>query len=287
MLDPKKGMILAAAALIAPLPSKEKVQALKYRPKPVHTFREVLTFLLDGEPSLPMIEQAHDLCKKFRKLEDKEFAKKHTALSELWNGGTALPVHSGGTQGHTVQLSDIKGKPARLAEYNLLLKKKGLDPVKSFNGTLKQLEERIDKLKKSILKDSIKPFKQYPTAVAEGAYRSDEEARSKTGHSVTGRKAQDDKRQAVKDKFIAKRSQTSAGVKADASTPARDKTLLAGDFVSLSDIAKLCGIDPKAARRKARLHARDIAKLEAGKYKFSKANVAKVKAIIQSDGRKA
>lgn len=278
-----KCLILSAAASIKPLPTRETVQRLKHSGKHYHYMRTVLGEMLGAEPSIPLIEATHDHFKKFKKVKDDQFSKKFPDLEALWNDGVAHPVASGGNKGasHVIKLAEIKTVPAMLATLNLLLKQKSLDPIKKWKGSKKQLEQRITKVKSSIEKD-IPPWKVYPTGVAEGAYRDGRQGVVKTGHTSKGKSKSVEKRERINAKHIAKRiagdtQQAATGVKRlpdDASV------------LTLSQIALSVKMDPKTARRKARLYKRDLAKFEVAKYKFDPKDADKVAAIIQRDGRK-
>lgn len=278
-----KCLILAAAASITPLPTRETVQRLKHSGKHFHYMRTVLGELLGGEPSIPHIDATHDHYKKFKKVPDNQFSKKFPELEKLWNDGVANPVASGGNQGatHIIKLSEIKTIPTMLLALNLLLKQKTLSPIKKWTGTKKQLEQRIKKVRESIEKD-IPPWKVYPTGVAEGAYRDGRQGVSKTGHTSKGKSKSVEKRERINAKYIAKRidgdtQQAATGVK----RLPEDASVL-----TLSQIALSVKMDPKTARRKARLYKRDLEKLQIAKYKFDPKDADKVAAIIQRDGRK-
>lgn len=165
-------------------------------------------------------------------------------------------------------------KATVLKQLNALRKKRDMAPLTKNIPTIPVMQERISKLQKAITKDSIKPFKQGPTVVAEGAYANDRDAKHRTGHTSHA---------GTNNKPAAKPGHTAAPSKAKQSTPKASTDGL----ISLSDIAAELKIDAKTARRKARLHGAEIRKLETAKYKFTAANAAKVKALIATDGRKS
>jgi hypothetical protein len=288
-MDTKKVNVLAAVAAMMQLgekaPPKEKVQELKARPRV--SLSDALTHLMAEDVDLKEhVDQGEKFQRKLKKMTDKQVNDAWPNIASLWNGDHAPVIHTGGTQGASIaiKLEEVKTVAAMLATYNLLCKKRGMPIMKSWKGSRKMLEDRVNKLKKAIEQD-IPPFRVYPPAVANGAYKDDEEALRKTGHTTRGKPAHQEKKEKRAAKWVEKQVGKTTEPKATSSKP-REATPK-GDHLTLADVARSINMLPKVARAKARKHAKELKKLEVGgKYKYAHASKAKVAAILQADNRK-
>lgn len=280
MYDKNKRLILAAAHVLDPTPTRDEVQRVRAMGS-VHFMRTALSRLREGSETTENISKVHDICKQWRKLNDAQFNKKYPHLDALWNTGVARPASREG-----IELpKPVHTPPAdRLALLNKLRVKAKLEPLKAWKASRQSLEEAIDKAKKKIASD-IPSFQVHPAVVAEGAYKSTQEAIMKTGHSEAGKSKKVEKNEAKKQRIVEKR--TSHDIKL--SEVKGGKKLVAavkeaGDTITLADIAATLGMLPKVARAKARKNKAKIAKYEikGTKYKFKKGDLKNVTAILEA-----
>lgn len=150
-----------------------------------------------------------------------------------------------------------------------------------------------------------------PTVVAEGAYRSSEEAIAKTGHTTAGKTQTQLKYERAKEKLVnakviniadakkptpvatkkeevAKATTPPAATKKKAAaakkTPGKAET--PKGQITLADIARSINTTPEKARNHARRNAKEIAALQVSKttkYVFPIANKAKVVKLISKE----
>lgn len=301
MQSNKRNTLAVVAALQRkkrPAPTKDAVQQLKAIERT--SIDDAITFFV---PKIKdrlrdqLMHVAEPLAKTFKRKGDAWLRTAHPDLHELWNNG-APPAFSGGNQGAVYHLSlkDLTGKPALLARLNLLRRKRGMDVLTSVKGSKEDLLERIKKLEQSIIADSVSTFPILPTAVAEGAYRSQEEAVAKTAHTMRGKSKSQEKHEKRVAKHIDKRIKASDVSdismvemrgddlrKALQGKPVKGSNKLSPVVIlTLADIARELKMLPKVARQKARKHKKELGKLEtSGKYKYDPKSKAKVVAILR------
>lgn len=162
---------------------------------------------------------------------------------------------------------------AMLAELNTMRAERNQPALKSWKGSTAALEQTINAYK----------VKKVEPAVAEGAYPNAKVAEHSTELKGTDAKARDAIKKANTPKAdgpFKRAAPTQA--KAKATKPAKAKaTKPASDNVSLADIARELGIEPKLARAKAR-RSDEITKLATGDtWAFKPADVVQVKKLLK------
>lgn len=213
-MHPNKRNVLGVIAQLLQkkksLPTHERVQEIKQRERT--SIDDAITLLAKhvktDRQRNDFKSYAEIFAKTFKRWGDSKLREKRPDLHNLWlTPGIPVAVCSGGNQGGTynVKLSDLTSRASLLARINLLRRKKGMSVLKSVTGTKEELEDRIKKLEASIIKDSVPAFKVHPTAVAEGAYRSEEEAVAKTAHTMHGKTRAQVKLEKRNERFIDKR----------------------------------------------------------------------------------
>lgn len=159
-----------------------------------------------------------------------------------------------------------------LVEYNIIREHEGLKPLKSWKqGHLKLVE--------AVALKGVRVTKGAP-AVAEGAYRTEREARHRTGVKITTSNVVQLKPPIPPEVADHQEKQQTAGDKKKGKTP--EPTAQSGEL-HLSIIAESIGMTPRTARIKARAHKEAIRKLEVKgkKYVFPATVKAKVIDILR------
>lgn len=296
MIPSKRNTLAVVQSLLdqqKPAPSREQVQSLKKSPKGVSiktaisALSPLPSFVTEAVATAhnKTIDQAETYAKKFNKLGDKKFNEQYAHLANLWDSDL-VTLYTGGSQGRTkLPMTDPKKQRSQLLnEYNVLLKAKGIATVKTFKGTQLQLQQRIDKLKQSIQVDSIKPWKVYPTAVAKGAYKDEEEAKLRTGHTTSGPSSAVAKQKKQQARFIDQRVQTPSKSKSTRPTA----NLSTGDVFRIVDLAREHALNPKALRKKSKLerYRVQLEPLQVGKHLYPIRSKGVVLRILTQDSRR-
>lgn len=155
-----------------------------------------------------------------------------------------------------------------LVELNTLRAARGQSSLKSWKGSTAALEQTINAYK----------VKKVEPAVAEGAYPNAKVAEHSTELKGTDAKARD----VIKKANTPKPEKAAKPAKVAKAKPAKAKAAKpTSDHVSLADIARELGIEPKLARAKAR-RSDEITKLATGDtWAFKPADVAAVKKLLK------
>lgn len=284
--------------------TREEVQRLRGMSK--LNYKSAMQFLrgaTEADDLFTLIESAKSFAKKLRTYDEAAFKKRLPHLNDMYaiipkGADFKSKVHA--PEDAVAAQIPIK---VHLVTLNALLRQRNLKPLATWRGTHAAILERIAKVRKAMEQDRS-DVQRVPTVVANGAYKSDEEAFAKTGHRTSGRNKGDDKHDARKARFIAsrieplpepktynlkgsdiKKGKFSAAIKTAKSkrgTPITSK----GPTVHLREIAAALNIEAKVARHKARRYATELQKLEVGKYTYPKEKIDAVKAILNADNRK-
>lgn len=275
--------------------TRSQVQALRAMPK--INYLTALKFLMS--PKIvddDVLVSAKAFAKKLKAYDGVAFKRRLPALNDMY---AIIPSAANfKSRVHAPEPTQVPQVPIKvhLVTLNALLKQRGLKPLAVWSGTRNAIEERIVKVRKAMEQDRS-DVQRAPTVVAEGAYKSDEEAFAKTGHRFGGRRKKDEKDDARKNRFIAGRieklptpthsthSLKLSELKGGKQLAAKVKAIK-GDTITLSEIAAALNIDAKVARHKARRYVGDLKQYEVAKYIYPKAKAEAVKAILNSDNRK-
>lgn len=144
-----------------------------------------------------------------------------------------------------------------LKQLNAARKKLKLPPFKSWKGSRAQLETRLQLTLSAIIahKDARQRSKvavaRAPTVVAEDAYRTPTEALNATGHTTKGLHKGRVKDRARLERYVNGKQRPEANGHVSKTDT--------GDTITLADVAREQGVDPRVARAKARRHADIIA----------------------------
>lgn len=298
MLNEKRiaaAVLSAMSDLKVVLPTRDVVQ--RYRTTPAKSTQKALEALAPwakDETSTMLrdkiLERASDNLKAFRKLSDNAWSQKYPHLAELWRADVAAPVFSGGNVGKSRIAPTVVTTKELLAQLNALCKKRNLPPYKTWKGSRKQLEQKIEKVKAAILADSVPAFPSLKTVVANGAYKSSREAVKKTGHTESGPSKTHERNEAKKQRIVAKHVAGTTNRFQIVAHPDGKKTAhLAGKtpgVVTLAELARQNNGDPKQWRQKARKRKKELERFEVAQYAYELKSAAAVLAIMQQDGRK-
>lgn len=193
------------------------------------------------------------------------------------------------TGNHALTQESPMSTTEKLNELNTLRAARNQAPLKSWKGSTAALDQTITAYK----------TKKVEPAVAEGAYANERQAEASTGLKGTHQKKRDaiakanvrhdslDDRAAAADKANAPKPEKGsmaqhAKNKKDIKQAARaGKKQATSNLVSLADIAREIGIEPKLARAKAR-RSDELTKMAKGdSWAFAPADVKKVKELLK------
>lgn len=264
-----------------------------------HNFKSAFEALMPSDVSAgdaqAVAESVREWSATLKPYNDESFRKKFTDIHELvaeWSPGAAF---SSKIKPDDVPPPPPKPKPALITAKQLLPTLNGLlklqkkPTLKSWKGSREALEKRIDATRAEV-EAHKPPTKNGHTVVAEGAYKTEEEAFARTGHRTNGKTKKMVKDEKRKERFIEKRITPTGRVpSANSAITNRPKKGEAKDYITLADVARTLNMQPKVARGKGRRYAKELLKLQIdkdSKYKYAPANAEAVAKILKDDGRK-
>lgn len=288
-------VLLAMRDNHVPLPERAAVLLLR---KDKQNFKTVLEALLpkdiSADDARAVTESIREWSATLKPYTDDTFRKKFTDIHEL------VALAAGAAFVSKIKAEDVPtpvpAKPAMIKAVQLLPTLNGLlrllkrPTLKSWKGSREALEKRIDDTRRQL--EALPPPapKKAQTVVAEGAYKTEEEAFARTGHRTNGKTKKMIKDEKRKERFIKARIEPTSSHTLKASELKGVKaTKPKGDVVTLADVARTLNMQPKVARGKGRRYAKELLKLQIdkdSKYKYPPSNAEAVAAILREDGRK-
>lgn len=178
----------------------------------------------------------------------------------------------------------------RYAQLKALLESKIVYPgmtKKQIAARNAELEKEAEKLRAELgVKEVIARITTpAPTVVAKGAYRSQEEAMAKTGHTTNGKTKTQAKYEAKKakmvDKAVAAKSAPPKAAPKSKTSPTKKRDIAAGE-ISLAQIGETMKKTAKAVRAMARKHKKELTRLELRKYVYSSKDKLKIITVLGS-----
>lgn len=164
----------------------------------------------------------------------------------------------------TVQSLEKRQMSLMLSELNTIRVAEGKPPLKAWKKSKAALEE--------LLKSTGVTFSKGETVVADGAYKNDREAEARTGFTTHGKTKTRAKIELQRERYASKQAATTtpkhsksalANLKPKAREPMpRTKERIPSNSLTLGDIAKALGIEPKKARAKYRKDPKPFVALE-------------------------
>jgi uncharacterized small protein (DUF1192 family) len=178
--------------------------------------------------------------------------------------------------------------PNTLETLNALRDKLGQPPLKKWKESQTRLVETIALLQNQIARISAQHTRitKVPTAVAEGAYKTNTEAAIATGHTTEGAT------KATRKELRRLEREANKKTKKAASAPATTKTKSdkSASGVSLVAIAKRIPMEGRHARQKMRrLYSGDVTKLPKridNSWLFTPKDADKIEKLLRADHRK-
>lgn len=251
---------------------------------------------IDDDRLGELIESAKTYAKKFREYTDEDFKKRLPALNALY---LIFPSGTSFVSGVKPKKPEEPKVPIKvhLVTLNALRRVANKKPLGSWRGTHKQILAEIIKVRKQLETPDFKKTNIGITVVAENAYKSDQEALARTGHTMRGKTRSQQKYERRKTSFVEALHPPTATHNLKLTDLKHGKRLQSdvnkvrgkkpiGDTIKLSDIAQELGIEGKVARHKARRYAEQLKKLEVKKYHYAPSSRAAVIAILKADNRK-